>query len=76
MSQKRAKAETLRLSFFAIMRGKGAESMNNPYFRLLAAGIRQDCALEIVREYQRRNDPEGLEKYINEVECRTEASDR
>ena len=50
--------------------------MSNPYFRLLAAGIRQDCALEIVREYQSRNDPEGLEKYINEVECRTEASDR
>ena len=76
MSPKRAKADTLRLSFFAIMGMKGVKAMSNPYFRLLAAGIRQDCALEIVREYQCRNDPEGLEKYINEVECRTEASDR
>ena len=50
--------------------------MSNPYFRLLAAGIRPDCAAETVREYQRRSDPEGLEKYINEIECRTEASDR
>lgn len=76
MSQKRAKAETLRLSFFAIMRGKGADSMNNPYFRLLAAGIRADCAAQTIREFENRNDEEGLERYINEVECRTEASDR
>ena len=76
MSQKRAEADTLRLSFCFIMRMKGVKAMSNPYFRLLAAGIRQDCALEIVREYQSRNDPEGLEKYINEVECRTEASSR
>lgn len=76
MSQMRAEAETLRLSFFAIMREKGAETMKNPYFRLLAAGIRQDCALEIIKEYQRRNDPDGLERYINDIECRTEASDR
>ena len=50
--------------------------MSNPYFRLLAAGIRPDCAAETVREYQRRNDQDGLEKYITEIECRTEASER
>ena len=50
--------------------------MQNPYFRLVAAGIRPDCAAETIKEYQRRNDPEGLENYINDIECRTEASDR
>lgn len=50
--------------------------MNCAYFRLIAAGIRPDCAAETVEEYQRRNDPDGLERYINDIECRTEASDR
>jgi hypothetical protein len=76
MSQKRAEADTLRLSFFAIIQGKGADTMNRAYFRLIAAGIRPDCAAETVEEYQRRNDPDGLERYINDIECRTEASDR
>lgn len=76
MSQKRAEADTLRLSFCFIMRMKGVKAMSNPYFRLLAAGIRPDCAAETVREYQRRNDQDGLEKYITEIECRTEASER
>ena len=76
MSQKRAETDTLRLSFFAIIKVKGADPMQNPYFRLVAAGIRPDCAAETIKEYQRRNDLEGLENYINDIECRTEASDR
>ena len=76
MSRKRAKAETLRLSFFDIMSGKGDDRVKDPYFRLLAAGIRADCAEQTVREFESRSDAEGLERYITEIECRTEASDR
>ena len=48
----------------------------DPYLRLIAVGVRADCAADIVAEYKRRCDPAGLEQYINDLECRVEASDR
>ena len=75
-AENRQKPDRFSACFFVILCEKGVDPMQNPYYRLLAAGIRPDCAAETVREYQRRSDPEGLEKYITEIECRTEASDR
>lgn len=41
-----------------------------PVQRLIAAGIRPDCAAETVMWYQAQGDDEGLEKYIAEIESR------
>ena len=41
-----------------------------PVERLIAAGIRPDCAAESVLWYQSQGDDYGLEKYLDEVECR------
>ena len=38
--------------------------------RLIAAGIRPDCAQETVMWYRAQGDDYGLEKYVNEVESR------
>lgn len=38
--------------------------------RLVAAGIRPDCALETAYWYSKQGDEEGLEKYVREVEER------
>ena len=38
--------------------------------RLIAAGIRPDCAQETVMWYRAQGDDYGLEKYLNEVESR------
>lgn len=38
--------------------------------RLIAAGIRPDCAQETVLWYRAQGDDYGLEKYLNEVESR------
>lgn len=46
------------------------------YLRLIAAGIRPDCAADTISEFKRRNDTDGLERYINDMECRMEVSDR
>ena len=48
----------------------------DPYLRLIAAGIRPDCAADTIAEFNRRHDPAGLERYINDLECRMEASER
>ena len=38
--------------------------------RLVAAGIKKDCAEETVLWYRAQGDDYGLEKYLNEVESR------
>ena len=38
--------------------------------RLVAAGIKKDCAEETVLLYRSQGDDYGLEKYLNEVESR------
>ena len=38
--------------------------------RLIAAGIRPDCAQETVMWYRAQGDDYGLEKYLTEVESR------
>lgn len=43
--------------------------------RLVAAGIRPDCAAESVMWYQAQGDDYGLQKYLDEVEARKEALD-
>ena len=48
----------------------------DPYTRLIVAGIRPACAATVIEEFNRRNDPEGLERYITDIECRMEASER
>ena len=46
-----------------------------PVERLVAAGIRPDCAAESVMWYQAQGDDYGLQKYLDEVEARKEALD-
>ena len=41
-----------------------------PVERLVAAGIRPDCASETVMWYMAQGDDYGLEKYLAEVESR------
>lgn len=41
-----------------------------PVERLIVSGIRPDCAAESVLWYQSQGDDYGLEKYLDEVECR------
>lgn len=41
-----------------------------PVERLVAAGIRPDCAAESVMWYQAQGDDYGLQKYLDEVEAR------
>ena len=64
------------LSFFAIMGGKGGVALMSEIYRLIAAGIRPDCAEDTVAWYMARGDASGLETYINTLECRREVSDR
>ena len=40
-----------------------------PVERLVAAGIRPDCAAESVMWYQAQGDDYGLQKYVDEVEA-------
>lgn len=40
--------------------------------RLIAAGIRPDCAQETVMWYRAQGDDYGLERYVSEVESRHE----
>ena len=46
-----------------------------PVERLVAAGIRPDCASESVMWYQAQGGDYGLQKYLDEVEARKEALD-
>ena len=48
----------------------------DPYFRLLEAGIRPDCAADTVDYYLNFRSSEELEAYISELENRREVSDR
>lgn len=41
-----------------------------PVERLIAAGIRPDCARETIMWFRAQGDDYGLEKYLNEVEAR------
>lgn len=41
-----------------------------PELRLIRAGIRPDCAMDIVHWYQQCGNEEGLERYIQLVEAR------
>ena len=41
-----------------------------PVERLIAAGIRPDCARETIMWFRAQGDDYGLEKYLNEVESR------
>ena len=45
-------------------------------YRLIAAGIRPDCAEDTVAWYMGRGDASGLQKYIEQLETRLEVSDR
>ena len=45
--------------------------------RLLAMGVRYDCALDIIQFFRARNDLDGLEQYIAFIKSRKmEVSDR
>lgn len=46
---------------------KGRDDMD-PVNRLIQAGIRSDCAAEIVLQFEARGDVAGLERYILEKE--------
>ena len=46
------------------------------YMRLISIGIRPDCAMETVIWYQKKDDEEGLERYISNLEHRREESNR
>lgn len=48
----------------------------DPYFRLLEAGIRPDCAAQTIDYYLNFRSAEELEKYISSIENRREVSDR
>lgn len=48
----------------------------DPYWRLLCAGIRPDCAAETVDYFNANKTPEELEAYVQEIENRREVSDR
>ena len=50
--------------------------MDRDVYRLIAAGIRPDCAHDTVRWYRQRNDEEGLERYIQSKENSREVSCR
>ena len=48
----------------------------NHYWRMLAAGIRPDCAADTIDYFNRHKTPEELEAYVQELETRREVSDR
>lgn len=48
----------------------------DPYFRLLEAGIRPDCAAQTIDYYLNFRSAEELETYISGIENRREVSDR
>ena len=48
----------------------------DPYFRLLEAGIRPDCAAQTIDYYLNFHTAADLEAYISEIENRREVSDR
>ena len=50
--------------------------MTNHYLRLIAAGIRPDCAADTIDYFNRHKTPEELESYVQELENRREVSDR
>lgn len=49
---------------------------NDPYFRLLAAGIRPDCAADTIDYYMNFRSAKELDEYITELENRREVSNR
>ena len=48
----------------------------DPYFRLLEAGIRPDCAAQTIDYYLNFRSADELEKYISGIENHREVSDR
>ena len=46
-----------------------------PVERLIAAGIRPDCARETIMWFRAQGDDYGLQKYLDEIEARKEALD-
>ena len=48
----------------------------NHYWRMLAAGIRPDCAADTIDYFNRHKTPEELEAYVQELENRRVVSDR
>ena len=48
----------------------------NHYWRMLAAGIRPDCAADTIDYFNRHKTPEELEAYVQELENHREVSDR
>lgn len=49
---------------------------NDPYWRLLNAGIRPDCAADTIIYYRTHKTEEELEAYVSGLENRLEVSDR
>lgn len=48
----------------------------DPYFRLLEAGIRPDCAAHTIDYYLNFRDADALERYISKLENKRVVSDR
>lgn len=46
------------------------------YLRLIAAGIRPDCAADTVTWYKSKGDISGLQEYIEKLETQMEVSER
>lgn len=67
---------TQRRDFFATITDERSDLMTD-IDRLLAIGVRYDCALDIVHFFRTRNDLAGLEEYIENIKSRkVEVSDR
>ena len=49
---------------------------NDPYWRLIFAGVRPDCAADTVMYFKTHRTPEELEDYVRQMENRREVSDR